>query len=388
MTTKAPLVMIPGPTPVAEQVRLGMAVQTYGHNYTGFVNVYRECLAGLKQIFQAQHMVVIGGSGTLSMEMTLINTVRAGDDLLVISHGAFGDRFGAIAKVLGINADILNCPVGEQVPLADIEAKLAAKKYAAMTLTHVDTSTGVMAFAQEVGELAKKYGVLYILDGVCASAGVPEPMQEYGVDVIVTTCQKAFGTPPGLAMVAFNDKALARRKELGTVPGYYTDWLNWLPVMENPSLYISTPPVNHIVALNESVKMILAEDLDTRFARHDCIGRSIRAGLAAIGLVPVTSQVALAPTLSVIKYPENVDDAAFRAKMEENGVFVAGALGALKGKAFRIGHMGSIGINEVVITLTAIERSLAALGVNVAGGAAVGAACKEWDSCKNCCGCQ
>ncbi|SDF29327.1 pyridoxal-phosphate-dependent aminotransferase family protein [Sporolituus thermophilus] len=392
MTKKAPLVMIPGPTPVAEPVRQAMAVQTYGHNYSGFVEIYRECLNGLKTIFQADHMVVIGGSGTLAMEMTLINTVKAGQDLLVVSHGAFGDRFAAIAKVLGINADVLSCPPGSRVPLAEIEKALASKRYAALTLTHVDTSTGVLAQAKEVGELAKKYDVLYILDGVCASAGVPEPMKEYGIDVIVTTCQKAFGTPPGLTMIAFNEKAAARRDELGTVPGYYTDWKNWMPIMENPSLYISTPPVNHIVALNEAVKLILAEGLAARYARHERIGRSFRAGLAALGLETVTEKEALAPTLSVVKYPPNVDDAAFRAKVEENGVFIAGALGPLKGKAFRVGHMGIIGMDEIAITLTAIERALAALGVKVTPGAAVGAAWQEWDSvrpaqgCACCCG--
>ena len=375
---QAPLVMIPGPTPVADSIRQAMAVQTYGHTYGGFVEIYKECLAGLKQIFQADHMIVTGGAGTLSMEMGLINTVRAGEEILVISHGVFGDRFTAIAKALGIKADVLTCPIGETVPLADIEAKLAAKSYQALTLTHVDTSTGAMGQVSEVGQLAQKYNTLFILDGVCASAGAAEHMKDQTIDMIVTSCQKAFGTPPGLVMVAFNDRVLARREELGTVPSYYSDFKNWLPIMENPSLYFATPPVNLILALNESVKIILEEGLTPRYQRHDRIARSFRAGLAALGLKCATAEAAMAPTLSLILYPEGVDDAAFRAKLEQYDVFVAGGLGSLKGKAFRVGHMGNICINELVITLYAIERALAAVGTEVKPGAGVGAAWTEW----------
>jgi len=375
---QVPLVMIPGPTPVAEPIRQGLAGPTYAHGYGGFVNIYKETLAGIREIFQAEKAIVVGGAGTLAMEMGLINVVKPGEDLLVVSHGVFGDRFVPMAKSFGIKVDVLSCPAGERVPLTAIEAKLAAKKYAAITLTHVDTSSGVMAQPREVAELARKYGALFILDGVCASAGIPEPMRDWGIDVIVTTCQKAFGTPPGLAMVAIGPKALARREELDAVPGYYSDWKNWLPIMDNPALYFSTPPVNLIQALHAAVKMVLDEGLAARYARHERIGRAVRAAIAALGLEHLTAPEAYAPTLSVVKYPEGVDDAAFRAKMEEYDVIVAGGVGPLKGKVFRIGHMGNICINEIVMTIYALERTLAALGFPVNPGAGVGAAWKEW----------
>ena len=203
-------------------------------------------------------------------------------------------------------------------------------------------------------------------------------MKDFGIDVVITTSQKAFGTPPGLTIVAFNDKALARREQLGTVAGYYVDWKNWLPIMDNPSLYFSTPPVNLIQALAKAVRMILDEGLEARYARHEKIARSFRAGLTALGLTLVTAADAVAPTLSVIKYPSGLDDAAFRAKMEEYGIVVAGGVGPLKGKIFRVGHMGNICINELALTLCALERSLTALGIQVPPGAAVGAACAEW----------
>ena len=378
MIRQNPLVMIPGPTPVAEPIRQALAGPTYGHTYGPFVAIYKECLAGLKTIFQADHVVAIGGAGTLSMEMGLVNTVKAGEKLLVITQGYFGERFAPLAKALGIEPDVLSAPPGERVKLADIEAKLQAGKYAAITLTHVDTSTGVLGQVAEVAALAKKFDTLFILDGVCASAGIAEPMKDFGIDVVITTSQKAFGTPPGLTIVAFSDKALARREKMGTVAGYYTDWKNWLPIMENPSLYFSTPPVNLIQALAEAVRIILSEGLENRFARHERIARSFRAGLNALGLQLITADDAVAPTLSVIRYPDGLDDAAFRAKMEDYDIVVAGGVGPLKGKIFRVGHMGNICINELVLTLYAVERALTALGKTVPQGAAVGAAWAEW----------
>lgn len=380
MLNQLPLVMIPGPTPVSEPIRLAMARETYGHTYSDFVSIYRECLAGLQTIFQAEKAVVIGGSGTLSMEMALVNTVRAGENLLVISHGLFGDRFIPIAKALGIQADILSSPVGQHVPFERIEQRLHSKRYAAVTLTHVDTSSGVLADACQVGEITKRTDTLFILDGVCASAAIPEPMREYGVDVVLTTCQKAFGTPPGLTMLALGERALARRESLTAVGGYYTDWKNWLPIMDNPSLYFSTPPVNHIVALNESIRLILMEGLAARYDRHQKIACSMRKGLSRLGLEPITAADRLAPTLTVVHYPQGVDDAGFRSAMESAGILVAGGVGELKGKVFRIGHMGNISLNEVMLTLAAVERSLAALGIPVIPGSAVGAAWQEWDS--------
>jgi len=277
MMKQNPLVMIPGPTPVAEPIRQALAGPTYGHAYGPFVSIYKECLAGLKTIFQADHVVAIGGAGTLSMEMGLVNTVRAGEEVLVITQGYFGERFVPLAKSLGYSA---GCVVGADRRAGTVDgyrSETEAKKYAAMTLTHVDTSTGVMGQVAEVAALAKKYDTLFILDGVCASAGIPEPMKELGIDVVITTSQKAFGAPPGLTIVAFNEKSLARREQMGTVAGYYVDWKNWLPIMDNPSLYFSTPPVNLIQALAKSVQMILEEGLEARYARHDRIARSFRS---------------------------------------------------------------------------------------------------------------
>jgi aspartate aminotransferase-like enzyme len=373
-----PLVMIPGPTPVDETVLRAMSVQTYGHTYGGFVKIYKECLAGLKTIFNADHAIAIGGAGTLSMEMGLVNVAKPGDKALMISQGYFGDRYPLIAKALGIEADVVSAEAGRRVCLDEVESRLRANKYAAMTLTHVDTSSGTLADLAAISALAKKYDVLFILDGVCASAAIDEDMKKYGIDVIVTTCQKAFAVPPGMTILAISDRAINRREELGDIRAFYADWKNWLPIMGNPGLYFATPPVNHVVALGVSVASILEEGLPRRFARHEKIGRSFRAGVTALGLEPVTVPEALAPTLTVMKYPAGIDDAEFRAKMEDNGIFCAGGVGSLKGKVFRVGHMGSIGWPELARTMTAIELTLAQMGYRATPGAGTGAMEQEW----------
>ena len=375
---REPLVMIPGPTPVAGPVLDAMKIQTYGHTYGGFVEIYKECLAGLKQIFQADAVIAIGGAGTLSMEMGLVNVTKPGDSVLFISHGYFGDRYPEMAKAFGIKADVLTTEPGKTVCLESIEAKLKAHEYSAMALTHVDTSSGAMADLAGVASLATKYGVLFILDGVCASGAIDEDMKKHGIDIVVTTCQKAFAVPPGMTMVSLSERALERRESLGTIPAYYTDFKNWLPVMQNPTLYFATPPVNHIVALNLSVREILEEGLQARYARHEKMSKAFRAGIKAIGLEPVTCAHALAPTLSVIKYPEGIDDAVFRRTLEDNGVFCAGGVGSLKGKVFRIGHMGSIGWPELATTMSAIELTLKQMGHKFDIGAGMGAMEQAW----------
>ena len=167
---------------------------------------------------------------------------------------------------------------------------------------------------------------------------------------------------------------MARRTARATVPAYYADVLRWLPVMEDPGRYFATPCVNEMVALAEALRMIHEEGLPARFARHQRIGRAVRAGLEALGLTPVTAPDCRADTLSVVFYPKGVEDAPFRKEMASRGVVVAGCLGPLAGKAFRMGHMGNIGPGEVTKTLQAVEDSLRLLGVGVRPGAAVAAA--------------
>ncbi|MCL6572907.1 MAG: alanine--glyoxylate aminotransferase family protein, partial [Bacillus sp. (in: Bacteria)] len=325
-----------------------LAGETRGHTDPRFAAIYRSALEKTREMLKTDGEVfVIAGSGTLAMEMALVNTVAAGEKLLVISHGYFGDRFNLLGKAFGIEVDVLQSQWGKQVSPVEIEKKLAAGQFKAVTITHADTSTGVAADLDALVPIIKKYGALVILDGVCATAAMEEDMSktygnpDYKIDIVLTGSQKAIGVPPGLAVVAFNKTALAARADIERVPAYYCDINNWIPIMNDPTKYFATPPVNLIYGYNEGMRLVLAEGLENRYVRHEAFGKATRAALAVYGMKAIAEENAAAATLSCILYPEGINDAAFRSGLAEKGVIIAGALAHLSGKAFRIGHMGN-----------------------------------------------
>ena len=370
------LTMIPGPTPVHPRILAALARPTVSHVFPAFTKTFAQALTDFRTLCQSRSgkPFVVAGSGTLAMEMALVNVAAPGQTVLVISHGYFGDRYVELAAAFGIKCEVLRAEWGRAIPPAELAKKLAGGSYAAVTITHVDTSTGTASPVAEYCKLLKGRDEIVILDGVCATGGVDEPFDDWGVDVLLTAAQKAIGAPPGLALCVFSERALARRRALPSVPAYYADVLRWLPVMEDPGRYYSTPCVNEMVALAEALRIIHEEGLPVRFARHARIAKAMRAGFAALGLEPVTAPDCRADTLSVVRLPAGVDDAAFRKGVAARGVVIAGCLGPLAGKAFRVGHMGNIGVAEITATLEAIEESLRELGRDVKQGAAVGAA--------------
>lgn len=370
------LTMIPGPTPVHPRILARLAEPTVSHLFPAFVSSYKESLANFREIMRSEsgQPFIFAGGGTLAMEVALVNTVAPGEKILILSQGYFGDRFRDLAESFGIECDIIQSEWGHEVTPEQLQAKLKDNHYSAVTITHVDTSTGTCAPVREYCELLSERDELVILDGVCASAGIDERFDQWGIDVLLTAPQKAFGAPPGLALCLFSKSAIAKRKSFKSVPAYYADILRWLPIMENPGKYYSTPAVNEITAFHESTLIILEEGLDKRFSRHEHLAEAFRAGLQAIELHPFTAPHCMADTLSLISYPKGVNDAAFRTAVAQQGVVIAGSLGPIAGQAFRVGHMGNIGIEEICKTLEAIELGLISCGRKVEAGIAVAAA--------------
>lgn len=359
------MLLVPGPTPVTDEIYEALSRETMSHTDMRFANLFSEALSILKKMFNTDGEVfVIAGSGTLSMEMALVNTIAPGEKILIISHGYFGDRFIGVCNALGIQAEALVAEWGKQVSPALIEEKLQEGGFKAVTVTHVDTSTGVMANLDELVPVVKKYGALFILDGVCASAALEEDMnKEYGgadnkIDLVLTASQKAIGVPPGLALVAFGPKALAARKQIGKVNTYYADINNWSHIMKEPFKYFATHPINMIYALHQAMKIIEAEGFSERYRRHTAIGKAIRAALRSLDMTILAKEEVAAPTLSCILYPAGVDDAKFRASLAGKGLVVAGALGPLAGKGFRLGHMGNTSNEVFARALNAIAATL------------------------------
>ena len=363
------MLLIPGPTPVVDSIYDAMASETRGHTDPRFVEIYKRSIERTREMFKTDGEVfVVAGSGTIGMEMALVNTVGAGERLLVISHGYFGDRFIQLGKAFGIEIDVLQAEWGQQVAPEEVERQLSEHTYKAVTITHADTSTGVAADLEALVPIVKKHGALVILDGVCATAAMEEDMsKEYGeagykLDVVLTGSQKAIGVPPGLAIVAFNQTALAARKKLGAIPAYYSDIENWIPIMHDPSKYFATPPVNLIYAYDEGMKLVLEEGLEKRYARHTAFGRGVRAALREYGMKPLAEEAVAASTLSCFQYPEGVNDAEFRAALAGVGLIVAGSLAHLAGKAFRMGHMGNTTDQMLISAIEKIGQALQETG--------------------------
>ena len=366
------MLLIPGPTPVIDSIYDAMVQETRSHTDGRFTAIYKEAIEMTREIFQTDGEVfVVSGSGTLAMEMALVNTVAAGEKLLVISQGFFGDRFIKLGQAFGIEVEVLQAEWGKQVSAEEVEEKLADGSFKAVTITHADTSTGVVADLGALVPVIKKHGALIILDGVVATAAIEEDMSktyghpDYKIDVILTGSQKAIGVPPGLAIVAFNQTALAAREKIERVPAYYADIYNWIPIMHDPNKYFATPPVNLIYAYHEGVRLVLEEGMENRYKRHTAYGKAVRAGLAEYGMIALADETVAASTLSCILYPEGVEDAPFRAAMAEKGVILAGSLAHLSGKAFRIGHMGNTTAEMLEKAIELIGETLNEMGHTV-----------------------
>lgn len=373
------LVMIPGPTPVVRSIQDQMGRETAAFGDPGFVRDFKELLADLKVLWRTEGEVfVVAGTGTLAMEMAIANTLKAGDNLLIVSHGYFGDRFIELTNRKGINVDVLQSEWGTIVPLDKIEAKLSEKKYHAVTVTHIDTATGVAAPIKEIGELVKKFeDTLYIVDGVCATAAEPEYVDEMNIDILFTGSQKAFGVAPGLLILWAGPRAMERRKSLGTIPEYYIDFDKWLPIMHDTSKYFATPAINLVWALKESLRLIKEEGLENRSARHRKNAAAMQAALESLGFKILAEKEHRAVTLSNVIYMDGVNDLEFRKIIQEEGVIVAGGLAAYAGKMFRLGHMGNIDTHDMVSTIAAIERTLYRIGQPVELGKGVGTLMRE-----------
>lgn len=358
------LLLIPGPTPVHPRIIHSLSLPTVSHVSPVLVTELKTALANLMEIVfcQSGEPFIVAGAGTLSMEMALLNTVSQDEKVLALSQGYFGERMSQIAASFGIECDIIQSEWGKAVTPDELAAALGKKKYAAVASTHVDTATGACAPVKEYAHIVENYESLYIIDGVCATGGIEERMTDWGVDVILTAAQKCFGVPPGLAIVVLSEKAMNKRKSMESIPAYYADLMRWLPIMKDPSKYFSTPCVNEIRAFMEGTKIMLEEGMEARFLRHQKIAKAIRAAFTALGFSLFTEEPFLADTLTVAYYQEGIEDKSFRSTLAENGVIVAGGLGEVAGKVFRMGHMGNLSLSQVDFAVNALETTLLSLG--------------------------
>jgi len=370
------LLLIPGPSPVHPRIIHSLSQPTVSHVSPVLAEEFKLALDNLKKtVFTRRgEPFVFAGGGTLSMETAAVNTIGPSDRALIVSQGYFGERMAQVCRSFGLKCDLLECEWGEAVPAERLEDRMAKGSYSVVAATHVDTATGACAPVREYARVLGGREALFILDGVCATGGVEERMDDWGIDVIVAAPQKCFGAPPGLAICVFSERAMNKRRSLKSVPAYYADILRWLPVMKDPTKYFSTHGVNEIRAFAESTRLVMEEGLEARFARHARTAEAIRLGLSRLGFSFFTRDDCLADTLSVVHLLPALEDAAFRSAYLEQGVVVAGGLAHTAGRVFRMGHMGNLSSSQVLFALDALERTLKVLNVPFEEGAGVQAA--------------
>ncbi|MFP2928115.1 pyridoxal-phosphate-dependent aminotransferase family protein, partial [Pyxidicoccus sp. 3LG] len=325
------LLMIPGPVEFEPEVLQALGAPTLGHTDPAFIAIFGRALKRLREVCLAPgaQPFVVAGSGTLAMELAGANLVEPGDAALVVNTGYFSDRMAKILERHGAKVTHVRAPPGDAPSVDEVETHLARGGFKVLAITHVDTSTGVLTPVEALVKAARKHGVLSVVDGVCATAGESFHQDAWGADVYLTASQKAVGVPPGLALLTVGPRALETwRKRKAPVASVYSDWAEWLPIMEayeaGKPAYFATPPVNLVCALDVSLGQILAEGMEARFARHQRMARAFRAAWKALGLrmLPVSDAVA-AHTLSAVYYPDGVD-AALVGRVKGQGIVVAG----------------------------------------------------------------
>jgi len=381
------LLMIPGPIEFDPEVLIELGKPTVSHVAPDFIEIFGNTIEQMRVLFQSPdgQPFLVAGSGTLAMDLAGANLTEPGDRALVVNTGYFGDRFGDILNRYGAEVQHIRGEIGNIPDIQAVEQALEQSSYKLMTITHVDTSTGVLNKVKEFAALGRKYNVLVIVDGVCSLAAEELKMSEWGVDVAFTASQKAVGVPPGLALLVAGPRAMQAFHQRKTpVANYYADWYNWLPVMQayeaRKAAYFGTPAVNLVRALHVSLNQILQEGLAARTARHRRISKVFKSALLALNLeqVPQNPDIAAA-TMTAPYYPQGIQPAEFLSRVSAEGVVLAGGLHPeIRTKYFRIGHMGSVNIADAITTIAAVESGLALSGYRFEPGAGLSAAMQAY----------
>lgn len=375
------MLMIPGPTPVPEAVLLAMAKHPMGHRTKEFEAIFAECTADLKWLHQTSHDVLsLAVSGTGAMEAGIINFLSAGDRVLVGDNGKFGERWAEVALAYGLNAEIIKAEWGQPLDPELFREKLEAdtdKQIKAVIIVHSETSTGVLNDLETINRHVKAHGeALIMVDAVTSLGATSIPVDEWGIDVVASGSQKAYMMPPGLGFVAVSPKAWAAYKT-AKLPRYYLDLGKYSKnAAKNTTPF--TPPVNMFFGLQASLRMMKAEGLENVFARHQRLKETARTAIKALGLGLFAADSAASPAITAVMPPAQLDAQQVRTLMKKKfDIALADGQDHLKGKIFRIGHLGFVSDRDILAAISALEVVLRELGYEgFTPGAGIAAAAK------------
>ncbi len=354
----------PGPVPVPDRVRLAMAEPIVHHRAADFVPIFNACRTGLQRIFQTEEPVVIfASSGTGAMDASVSNLLSPGDHALVVRGGKFGERWGEICERYGVRTTCIDVPWGEGVDPAAVDQALDANPdIKAVYLQASETSTASRHPVQEVAEIVRRSDDrLIVVDAITAIGVYDVPMDAWGLDVVVSGSQKAFMMPPGLAFMGVSKRA-QRFAEKSSCPHFYFDLAAELEVL--PTDQTSwTPAVGLLKGLAEALHIILDEvGLEETWRRTESLAHATRESMRAIGL-ELLAPNAPSPACTAVMVPDGVDGKALRTYLrDELGYTVADGQGELKGKIFRLAHLGYFDRFDTIGAIAAVEMALAAVG--------------------------
>ncbi len=358
--------LLAGPVKMHPRVLRAMSVPAVAHRDPAFVEVNRRIKEGMQAVFQTQAPVVtLAGSGTAGMDAAALSLLRKGEKAVALDNGKFGNRFCTLASTYG-DATVIKAPWGQPVDLAEVERAVASAKPKAVFLTHNESSVGFTNPLEKIAKIAHDHGALVVADCITSVGGMDVPVDRWGVDVAIVGSQKCLGMPSGLVFVAVNERAQAAMHKEN---GYYLNLLRYVKkAAENDTPF--TPAIPLHLAAAEALDIIKTEGLQSRIAKVRAQAEATRAAFEAMGLELFVPPGYRSDTVTAVKVPAGVDDSKMRkALKEKHNVVIAGGQDDVKGKIFRLGHMGTVSFEELAGGILAIEKVLAEQGANVKRGA-------------------
>ncbi len=371
-----PNLRIPGPTALPPSVRAVGARQMINHRGPEFAAMLGRILEGIKPYFgTTSDVAMLTAAGSGGLEAAIVNTLSPGDKVLGVSIGSFGDRFAKIAGVYGADVTRLDAEWGYAAAADEIRERLRSMPDTkAVLLTHNETSTGVMNPVAELAAAIREEvpDALILVDAVSSLGAVPFEMDAWGVDVVVTGSQKAWMSAPGLAMVAASPRGW-EAMEHARMPRFYFDLRAHRDAAGDGQTPF-TPAIAVVYQVDEGLRLMGEEGPERIFARHEVCAAATRAGLAALGFELFADERHFSRTVTAATVPDGLDWKAFNGDLKRHGLVLAGGQGKLTGKIFRVGHLGSVTLEEILGALGTLELVSLQHGRPVEPGAAVAAA--------------
>src|SRR5258706_6523333 len=374
------LMLTPGPSSMDPRVSRALATPLVGHMDPWFKGCMDDTQVLLRQIFQPENRITmpLSVSGSGGIEASVLNTLEAGDEAIICVNGVFSDRMAVIASHTPAKVTKVEAPYGKAVDPEDVRRAGKGKKIKIIGVAQGETSSGVLTQIDPFRKVADELGALLVVDAVASLAGVPLHVDRQRIDICFSGTQKAISAPPGMSPITVSPRAEeVFRTRKTKVQSWYFDLSTAMNYWGKDRLYHHTPPISLIYALREAMRIVLEEGLEARWAKHKLNQQALVAGVEALGLkLLVENPKDRLVTVTAVMIPSGVNDAKFRNQLlDEFNIEIAGGLGPLKDKIWRLGLMGYCSQKPFVLQLlAAIEKSLADQGHRASPGAGVGAA--------------